>query len=49
MVDEDIKSAHLSWAQRLYQRMGFQDTGGRRRLPPPRDHIEECEMALSLR
>ena len=40
---------HNHRAQRLYQRMGFQDTGGRRRLPPPRDHIEECEMALPLR
>lgn len=40
--------AHNHPAQRLYQRMGFQDTGGRRRLPPPRDHIEECEMAYPL-
>ena len=41
--------AHNQPAQRLYLRMGFQDTGRRRRLPPPREHIEECEMAYPLR
>ena len=35
-------------ARGLYERMGFALTGVRRRLAPPRDHIEELEMTLSL-
>lgn len=35
-------------ARALYERMGFRETGKRRHMPPPRDHIVECEMVFSL-
>jgi ribosomal protein S18 acetylase RimI-like enzyme len=39
---------HNRSALRLYDRLGFQPTGRRSRLPAPRDHLEEWEMALDL-
>ncbi|SVE39402.1 uncharacterized protein METZ01_LOCUS492256, partial [marine metagenome] len=39
---------HNAHASSLYTRMGFQWTGRRRTLPPPRSHIEEVEMAYRL-
>lgn len=39
---------HNLAARRLYQRLGFRATGRRSRLPAPRDHVEELEMALAL-
>ena len=37
-----------SHAIALYARMGFEPTGARGTLPPPRDHVTEHERALQL-
>lgn len=40
---------HNEAAVRLYDRMGFERTGGTGTLPPPRTHLREHERALDLR
>jgi len=40
--------SHNHAAQRLYERAGYRPTGRTSTMPPPREHIEELELALSL-
>lgn len=39
---------HNAAAIRLYERAGFRATGRTLRLPPPREHLTEHELALDL-
>ena len=41
-------AAQNAWARRLYERCGFVATGATGTLPPPRDHVQELELAFDL-